>query len=100
MPCTLFFRALANEPRMKIVACLKKGPKSVGQICRETGLEQSHVSHHLKCLTFCGFVSNERQGKSRIYSLNRETVRPLLALVEKHIDKFAAQLRQCEVLKY
>lgn len=100
MPYSLFFTALANEPRMRIVACLKEGPKAVGRICQETGLEQSLVSHHLKCLTFCGFVSNKRQGKRRIYSLNEETLSPLLRLAEKHIDRFATQLRKCEVLRY
>ncbi len=100
LPYTLFFSALANEARMRIIACLREGPKPVGQICRETGLEQSRVSHHLKCLTFCGFVRNRREGKRMIYSLNEETLKPLLSLAEEHIQRFAEQLTKCKVLRY
>lgn len=72
----------------------------MGVITREVGLQQSHVSHHLKCLTFCGFVKNRRDGKKRIYSLNEETVSLLLRTAEKHVQKFAKQLKTCDALKY
>ncbi len=85
---------------MKILLLLQKGPMSVGEICRESGLEQSLVSHHLRCLTFCGFVTNKRDGKKRIYSINADTVGPLLALADGHIKRFARRLRTCGVLKY
>lgn len=100
VPYHLFFLALANEARMRIIHSLKNGPKSVNEITSEVGLQQSHVSHHLKCLTFCGFVRNKRDGKRRIYSLNEETVGLLLRIADRHIEKFAKQLRTCEVLEY
>jgi len=96
----LFFMALANQGRMKIIEALQRGVKSVNELAGEVGLEQSHVSHHLKCLTFCGFVRNTRDGKKRMYSLNEETMRPLLKLVEQHIKKHANHLEHCKVLKY
>jgi ArsR family transcriptional regulator len=100
VPYHLFFPALGNEARMRIVLSLKDAPQSVNELTRKVGLKQSHVSHHLKCLTFCGFVKNRREGKKRIYSLNQETVSQLLTIAERHVDKFAKQLRTCEVLKY
>ncbi len=100
MPYHLFFQALGNEARMRIILALKKGPKSVNELTREVGLQQSHVSHHLKCLTFCGFVKNKRDGKKRIYSLNQETVEQLLRIADSHVERFAKQLRTCEALKY
>ncbi len=100
MPYHLFFQALGNEARMRIILTLKKGPKSVNELTREVGLQQSHVSHHLKCLTFCGFVKNRRDGKKRIYSLNQNTVQQLLRIADSHVERFAKQLRTCEVLKY
>ncbi len=100
MPYHLFFQALGNEARMRIILDLKKGPKSVNELTREVGLQQSHVSHHLKCLTFCGFVKNKRDGKKRIYSLNQETVEQLLRIADSHVERFAKHLRTCEALKY
>ncbi|MGO9644494.1 MAG: ArsR/SmtB family transcription factor [Candidatus Bathyarchaeia archaeon] len=99
-PYHLFFLALANEARMSIIHSLRKGPKSVNEITKAVGLQQSHVSHHLKCLTFCGFVKNNREGKKRIYSLNEKTVNLLLKIADRHMERYAKQLRTCEVLEY
>jgi ArsR family transcriptional regulator len=95
----LFFEALANETRLKIVLSLRSGPKCVKEICKETRLEQSRVSHNLKCLTNCGFVNVRRHGKNRVYSLNETTVVPILKLIDRHIKKHRAHLIKCEVLK-
>jgi ArsR family transcriptional regulator len=99
-PYTLFFQALANEPRMRVLQLLQEeGDMSVSQICNELGLEQTHASHALKCLTFCGLVNVIRQSKSRIYSVNDKTVVPLLKLVDNHLAKFANNLYNCDVLE-
>src|SRR5207245_9162674 len=81
-PYALFFQALANQTRMQVLHLLsEKGGMSVSEICSELGLEQTHVSHNLKCLTFCGLVTASSEGKSRIYSINEQTVLPLLKIV-------------------
>jgi len=98
-PYSLFFKALANAARMGIINVLRDGPKSVTEICRELGFEQTMVSHHLKCLSFCGFVKSEKHGKNRVYSINEETVIPLLRIVDKHLGRYAANLFECEALK-
>ena len=74
---TLFFKALSNRTRMAIIDLLRKGDRTVLEIVNELELEQSRVSHNLRCLTFCGFVKSRKEGKRRVYSLNRETVEPL-----------------------
>lgn len=100
-PYFLFFQALSNPVRMQIVDLLRERRRSlsVTEICKELDLEQTHVSHALRCLTFCGLVESTRDGKSRLYSLNKQTVLPLLRLVDLHLEKFAANLYTCEVLK-
>ncbi len=99
-PAALFFQALANPTRMQILHLLRdKGSKSVSQICEQLGLEQTQVSHNLKCLTFCGLVAPVREGKSRIYSINDETVGPLLRIVDGHLTKYARNLFTCDVLE-
>ena len=84
---------------MKILNVLRGGPKSVGEISRAAGLEQTVVSHSLKCLSFCGLVMSERLGKMRIYTLNLETVEPILRLSDRHISKYASNLRTCTSLE-
>ena len=98
-PQSLFFKALANRGRMSIINLLETGARNVNQIADDLELDQTLVSHHLRCLSFCGFVASERNGKSRTYSLNKETISPLLRLVDKHLDKFATNLYECETLE-
>ena len=100
-PYSLFFQALANPTRFQILDLLRKNRKglNVTEICNELQIEQTHVSHSLKCLTFCGLVNSVRDGKSRIYSLNRDTLQPLLSIVDKHLEKYASNLYECEVLE-
>jgi len=96
---SLLFKALANEYRVSILNLLRTGPKNVSQIAKELRLEQTVVSHSLKCLYFCGLVTSERLGKTRIYSLNLETVEPILRIGDKHISKYAANLKTCNTLQ-
>lgn len=96
---TLFFKALSNTARIEIISLLQHGPRTAGEISKELGFEQSMVSHHLKCLSFCGFVKSERNGKNKVYSLNDETVAPLLKIVDRHLNRYATNLLECEVLK-
>src|SRR3990172_2777707 len=98
-PQALFFQAMANPTRMQVLQLLReKGGMSVSQICAHLGLEQTHVSHSLRCLTFCGLVTAVRDGKSRRYSINKETILPLLRIVDRHLKKYATNLYTCDAL--
>ena len=72
---------------------------NVSEICSELGLEQTLISHNLKCLTFCGLVAFSREGKSRIYQVNEQTVIPLLKIVNSHLRNHASNLFECDVLE-
>ena len=99
-PYALLFQALANPTRVLILSALRgRGTLSVTQIVEELGLEQTNASHNLRCLAFCGLVTVSRQGKSRIYSLNKKTVLPLLDIAEDHLKRFAVNLLSCDVLE-
>ena len=84
----LFFETIANRTRMKIIQALFMKPLSVSEICKATGEEQSKVSHNLRILKACHIIDSKTKGKSRIYSLNKETIVPLMQLVEKHVSNY------------
>ncbi len=94
----LFMRAFSNRTRFAIISELRAGPKSVGELCESLSLEQSLVSHNLKCLLDCGFVTVEREGKNRIYELENETIAPLLGLIDKHVARYRAHLIACKII--
>lgn len=83
----IFFGTLVSESRLKIINLLRKGEKNVSQIMEELQLEQTAVSHDLKRLKQCGFVTVEINGKFRNYKLNEETIAPLMKLIDSHMSK-------------
>lgn len=86
-----FLRTLCNKPRFAIVQSLISGRKNVSQLTEELGIHQTSVSHALRRLLDCGFVNVERNGKERIYSVNDKTIKPLVNLMEKHIDNYCTR---------
>ena len=96
---SLLFKALSNESRVGILNLLRGGPKKVGEISESLKIEQTAASHNLKCLAFCGLLTSERLGQTIEYALNLETVEPILGLADKHILKYALNLRNCKILE-
>ena len=89
-----FFTNFAVRSKFDIIMALRDRPLSVNEIVKKVGGEQSAVSHNLKKLSTCRILRVKRDGKQRIYSLNKETVIPMLSLVEKHVRKYC--LGRCE----
>lgn len=85
-PFKLFFETLSNKVRWEIIHLLQDGKIRATAISDELGYEQSLVSQHLKRLRTCGFVTVEKNGRERIYKLNNDTIKPLLELMDKHIE--------------
>jgi len=86
--CGTFFEMLSTRSRIEIVRSLHRREKSVGEICESVGTDRTNVSHQLRLLRECGFVFVRREGKKKIYSLNSETVKPILDLAEKHVERY------------
>jgi biotin operon repressor len=64
-----FFKALSDASRLKIVALLAGGERSVEDLAARLGLTSSTVSHHLARLSAIGLVSARAEGYFSIYRL-------------------------------
>jgi DNA-binding transcriptional ArsR family regulator len=82
-----FFMNFSTKSKFDILMALREGPLSVTDIARKVGDEQSAVSHNLLKMEGCRVLNVRKDGKQRIYSLNEETVVPLLNIVEKHVKR-------------
>jgi DNA-binding transcriptional ArsR family regulator len=80
-----FFGNFSNKTKLKIIMALRQKPLSVTDLALILREEQSKVSHSLAKLAGCNIISAKQEGKKRIYALNRDTVMPMLALVDKHV---------------
>ena len=77
----------ANKTKLNIILALEKGPLSVNEITEKVKGEQSKISHNLSKLLQCHILEVKQKGKQRIYSLNSETVVPILKIVKNHVKK-------------
>lgn len=91
-PYKLFFDTLGNDIRLKVLHTLIKGPKNVTQLTEDLRFDQTTISKNLKRLETCGFVHNRKKGKYSVYSLNKETILPLLKLIDKHTNRYCKHL--------
>jgi len=82
-----FFVNFSNKSKLNIITALRNEPLNVKTITKKINEEQSAVSHNLKKLSACHVLDVKKAGKERIYSLNKDTVIPILRLVEKHVIK-------------
>jgi DNA-binding transcriptional ArsR family regulator len=89
----LFFGNLSNPLKIEIISALKDKEMSVLELAKKINAEQSKLSHALTSLRQCSIVEVKQEGKKRIYSLNKETILPMLKLIDAHENKFCKECR-------
>jgi DNA-binding transcriptional ArsR family regulator len=89
------FRGFADLSRLSILEALRKGPLTVGAIVEQTGLSQSNVSNHLRCLSDCDLVIAEAQGRYTRYQLSDPRVGDLLTLADTLVRDVARGIYDC-----
>ena len=94
-----FFQMLANPTNQSIIILLMKKPLNVTQIIKVTRLEQSQASHSLKRLNECKIVNVKRNGKQRIYSLNKKTIIPIIKIVDRHAKEMCPECKKINDVK-
>lgn len=90
-----FFLNLGNPLKIDIVAELEKGEKTVTELSKILKKERSTVSHALLELRKCSFVFVEKNGRKRVYHLNKDTVLPLLKMADAHVQKYCKYCERC-----
>ena len=65
-----FFKALADESRLKIVGLLAQSERSVQELATLLDLKEPTVSHHLAILKAQGMVSVRAEGTTRWHKLD------------------------------
>ncbi len=72
-------KALAHETRLCVLLQLAETKeKSVSDLMKEVGCEQSLLSHHLTDLRAKGILNSRRDGQRNLYSINNEQIVPLI----------------------
>lgn len=74
--CAERLKALGDPLRLRIINCLRDGPKNVSDISAELDMAVVTVSHHLGILRVAGLVKSDRDGRFIIYRLPVEVFQP------------------------
>ncbi|MEH2288534.1 DUF2087 domain-containing protein [Nostoc sp.] len=72
-----FFKALADDSRLKIVGILANQECSVEELAVLLQLKEPTVSHHLAKLKELNLVTMRPEGNSRLYQLNSEALQSI-----------------------
>src|SRR5205085_3323938 len=77
------FKALAHPARIRALEILADGPRSVGDLQPDVGLEPSHLSQQLAVLRRAGLVGARKEGNSVIYSIKDRALIDLLEIARR-----------------
>lgn len=72
-----FFKAMANESRLRIIGLLAERERSVQELAELLGLKEPTVSHHLAALKNLGLVSARAEGVTHWHALKLEALTSL-----------------------
>ncbi len=72
-----FFRALADESRLKIVGLLANRERRVDELADALRLKAPTVSHHLAKLREAGLVQMRAEGTAHLYRLDLDALRQM-----------------------
>lgn len=94
------FRTLGDATRLRLLeTLLEVGQATQSELVEAVAAPQPRVSEHLSCLTWCGFVRAERQGRAISYQLIEPRTSQLIALARELLTDNANAVGCCTVLE-
>lgn len=77
----LYFQALSEPIRLRLLNLLREGPRSVGELAEACGSSVANVSRHLALLARHGLLERQAQGTSAYYAIADPAVYELCNVV-------------------
>lgn len=75
-------KAIAEPRRRRILALVRDGERTAGEIASAFDVTRPAISQHLRVLKEAGLVSERRDGTRRLYRLRSEGLRDVREFVE------------------
>ena len=73
------FKALADPTRREILALLRKGERTAGDLAERFDMTKPSMSHHFAVLKEAELITSRREGQQIWYGLNTTVVEDLMA---------------------
>ena len=81
---SLVFGALADPVRRAILARLREGDATVGELAEPFNISQPAISRHLKVLENAGLISRTRRATARLSRLEAEPLRDVTTWLARY----------------
>jgi DNA-binding transcriptional ArsR family regulator len=73
------FKALADPTRREILALLRQGERTAGDLAERFDMTKPSMSHHFAVLKEADLITSRREGQQIWYGLNTTVVEDLMA---------------------
>jgi len=90
------FKALGDPVRRDILAALKAGPLSVGDLAEPHAISFAGISKHIGVLEEAGLLQREKRGRERLCSLKAEPLRQAEAWLADYAAFWSGRLDALE----
>lgn len=89
----MVFRAIADPTRREILALLRSGQHTVGELAANFRTSRPAISKHLRLLRSAGLVVTHQHGAARICELNARPLRAINDWLRQYEALWSASLR-------
>ncbi|MEO1659078.1 MAG: metalloregulator ArsR/SmtB family transcription factor [Pseudomonadota bacterium] len=90
------FNAIAEPKRRALIEIIAGREMAVGDLVEETKWPQPAVSKHLAVLREVGLVTERREGRCRIYTIQPDKLRPIHEWIHQFEKYWGGALEQLE----
>ena len=95
---SLTFAALADPTRRAILATLKTGQQTVGDLARPFKMTLPAISKHLKVLEKCGLISRDHEAQFRRCQLRTKPLEQVQSWVESYTQHWEESLDRLDIV--
>jgi len=81
------FKALADPTRRSILAMLRKGEKTAGELAEAFDMTKPSMSHHFAVLKEAGLITSRRESQTIWYALNTSVVEEVMGWAMELLKK-------------
>ena len=88
------WKAVADDSRRQMLVLLRKGEKTPTEIAEHFAFSRPALSTHLRILSDAGLVKEHKEGRNRLYSVNRDAMREMMRFFDEFWESQLSDLKK------
>ena len=88
------WKAVADDSRRQMLVLLREGEKTPTEIAEHFDFTLPALSTHLRILNEAGLVSERKEGRNRLYSVNRDAMTEMMQFFDSFWEQQLHDLKK------